>query len=158
MSNGEGTSLALSDDISGKLTLNVGVINIDNAEIEVVLDIRYPVTFAEKDIMDKVEEIFGAIFSIEVKHAIRAIHVPEDSELVTKLKEAYTEATGEPAYCISIGGATYARAFDNAVSFGALFPGEEHVEHGPDEYIRIDTLVKCSQITANAIMKLAGAE
>lgn len=156
--NGEGTALELTDDISGKLTLNVGVINIGKTAAEVVLDIRYPVSFAEQDIMDKVEDIFGSFFDIEVVHAIRAIHVPEDSELVKSLKEAYTEATGEKAYCISIGGATYARAFDNAVSFGALFPGEEHVEHGPDEYIRIDTLLKCSQITANAIMKLAGAE
>ncbi|MEX1306960.1 MAG: dipeptidase PepV [Eubacteriales bacterium] len=156
--NGEGTALELADEVSGKLTLNIGVINISDSDVEVVLDIRYPVSFAEQDVKDKVESIFASTFDIEVKHAIRAIHIPEDSELVKSLKEAYTEATGEDAYCIAIGGATYARAFDNAVSFGALFPGEEHVEHGPDEYIRIDTLMKCSQITANAIMKLAGAE
>ena len=76
--------------------------------------------------------------------------------LVVKLKEAYTEITGEPAYCMAIGGATYARAFENAVTFGPLFPGQPSVEHGPDEYIEIDALMKNAQIIANAIIKLCG--
>ena len=62
--------------------------------------------------------------------------------------------TGEEAYCFSIGGATYARAFDNAVTFGPVFPGQPSVEHGPDEYIEIDALIKNAQIIANAILKL----
>ena len=74
--------------------------------------------------------------------------------MVTALKEAYTEVTGEDAYCISIGGATYARAFENAVTFGSLFPGQPNVEHGPDEYIDIDSLIKNAEIIANAIIKL----
>jgi len=153
--NGEGTPLLLEDEISGKLTLNLGILNLDSENVECMLDIRYPVSFEESDMISKVEDIFGSVFEVSFAHKLPAIHVAEDSELVTKLKEAYTEVTGDEAYCFSMGGATYARAFENAVSFGALFPGEEHVEHGPDEYIRIDTFIKCAQITANAIMKLA---
>ena len=80
--------------------------------------------------------------------------MPEDSPLVCALKEAYTEITEEPAYCLAVGGATYARAFENAVTFGPLFPGKPSVEHGPDEYIEIDTLIKNAQIIANAIIKI----
>jgi succinyl-diaminopimelate desuccinylase len=156
--NGEGTTLLLEDELSGKLTLNIGKLKMDADNIECLVDIRYPVSFIEKDIKSKVERIFGSVFNVVIEHSLPTLHVSEDSELVSKLKEAYTEVTGEKAYCSSIGGATYARAFDNAVSFGALFPGEEHVEHGPDEYIRIETLMKCAQITANAIMKLACEE
>ena len=76
------------------------------------------------------------------------------SELIIKLKEAYTEITGEKAYCISIGGATYARIIQNAVTFGPRFPGKPSVEHGPDEYIEVDELVKNAEIIANAIIKL----
>jgi len=156
--NGEGTSLELQDAVSGKLTLNMGILSVDSENIECVLDIRYPVTFEKKDIMAKVERNFGSVFDISVKHSLPCINMPEDHPLIQTLKEAYSEVTGEEAYCISIGGATYARAFKNAVSFGALFPGEEHVEHGPDEYIRIETFLKCAEITANALIKLAAED
>ena len=156
--NGENTTLALKDGISGKLTINMGVLKIDTDNVECMLDIRYPVTFEKKDIMAKVERIFGSVFDITIAHALPAIYAPEDSPLIVKLKEAYTEITGQDAYCMAMGGATYARAFDNAVSFGPLFPGEDHVEHGPDEYIRIDTLMRCAQITANALIKLTSEE
>ena len=81
-------------------------------------------------------------------------HVPEDSELVQNLKEAYEEVTGEKAECISIGGATYARVFKNSVAFGPVFPGEEGTEHQPDEYISIDSLLKAGDIIAETILKL----
>ena len=56
---------------------------------------------------------------------------------------------------IAIGGATYARAFDNCISFGANMPGHEDMCHKVDEYIEIDSLILSSKIYANAIYELA---
>jgi succinyl-diaminopimelate desuccinylase len=153
--NGQNTSLELKDDISGKLTLNLGKVIIDDNKIEYVIDIRYPIAYEKDDMLKKIDENFASFFDVKLLHDLPTHYVSEDSELITKLKEAYTEVTGDEAYCLSIGGATYARAFENAVSFGATFPDEEHVEHKPDENINIDSLMKCAQITANAIIKLA---
>ncbi len=86
------------------------------------------------------------------------MYVPEDSPLIVTLKQVYKDNTGQEPYCIAIGGATYARAFDNAVTFGPLFPGQPKVEHGPDEYIEIDSLVKNAQIIADAVIRLCGSK
>ncbi len=151
--HGEPVGLDLSDDISGKLTFNLGTLSIKDGVLSAGIDIRYPISVERKLIEEKLQKHFGA-FHIEYKHALGSHFVPEDSPLVTTLKEAYSEITGEEAYCIAIGGATYARAFENAVTFGSLFPGQPNVEHGPDEYIEIDSLIKNAEIIANAIIKL----
>ncbi len=119
------------------------------------LDVRYPVSFSRADVDEKVKKHLG-MFGYKCIHAIRALHVPEDSELIRTLKQVYRDNTGEEPYCIAIGGATYARAFDNAVTFGPLFPGQPKVEHGPDEYIEIASLVKNAEIIADAIVRLCG--
>lgn len=151
--HGELVELDLSDEVSGKLTFNLGTLSLSDGKLEAGLDIRYPITVERKSVEEKLQKHFGA-FDIRYQHTLDSHFVPEDSPLVTALKEAYTEVTGEDAYCISIGGATYARAFENAVTFGSLFPGQPNVEHGPDEYIDIDSLIKNAEIIANAIIKL----
>ena len=42
---------------------------------------------------------------------------------------------------IAIGGGTYARAFENFVSYGATMPGEKDMCHQVDEFIKIDDLM-----------------
>ncbi len=153
--NGEAVELDLKDDLSGKLTLCLGTLSINDGVLKAGIDIRYPVSYTRRHIEEKIEKHFSD-FDISYKHALEPHFVPEESPLIAALKQAYTEVTGESAYCIAVGGATYARAFENAVTFGPLFPGKPSVEHGPDEYIEIDTLMKNAQIIANAIIKICG--
>ena len=153
--HGEHLDLNITDETSGRLTCNLGTLSVTKEEVRVQIDIRYPISLQERFVKETLGKHFGE-FDFEYKHTLPSHYVPEDSELITKLKEAYSEITGEDAYCFAIGGATYARAFDNAVTFGPLFPGKPSVEHGPDEYIEIDTLMKNAQIIANAIIKLCG--
>ena len=54
-----------------------------------------------------------------------------------------------------IGGGTYARQMDNAVAFGALYPGDEDRMHGADEYISVDRLVQTAKIYAETIFEFA---
>ena len=151
--HGENIGLDISDDISGRLTNSLGILTVKNDELTASIDIRYPISFTLDDIDKKIREHFSG-FDIKYVHTLDPHYVPEDSELIVKLKEAYTEVTGLEAFCKAIGGATYARAFKNAVTFGPIFPGNPSVEHGPDEYIEIDTLMKNAEIIANAIIKL----
>jgi succinyl-diaminopimelate desuccinylase len=150
--NGEGLGLDVSDE-SGRLTLSIGCVSIKDGAVNTKLDIRYPVSYTLDFVDEQIKKHFG-MFDYSHYHALPTHYVPEDSELVTKLKQTYAEMTGEEPYCISIGGATYARAFENAVTFGPLFPGQPSVEHGPDEYIDIDSFFKNAEIIADAIIKL----
>lgn len=83
------------------------------------------------------------------------LYVPGDNFLVKELMEVYREATGQQAKLISIGGGTYARAIDNAVAFGPLFPGQPELAHQKDEHINIDDLMTITKIYANAMYRLA---
>lgn len=150
--HGEGLELDVSD-YSGRLTLNLGTISIREGILKSKIDIRYPVSYDLDFIKDKLLTHLNN-FAIAWLHSLLPHHVPEDTPLVTTLKETYTEMTGEQAYCIAIGGATYARAFENAVTFGPLFPGMANVEHGPDEYIDIEVFMKNAEIIADAIVRL----
>ncbi len=153
--HGENMELNLSDEPSGDLTLNLGYIRMREGMMKVGLDVRYPVTYTREDVDVKIKKHL-ALFEYGCIHSINSLYVPEDSELIQTLKQVYKENTGEEPYCIAIGGATYARAFKNAVTFGPLFPGQPKVEHGPDEYMEISSLIKNAEIIADTIVRLCG--
>ncbi len=152
--DGEKLGIACKDNM-GELTLNIGYIKTENNVVKVGLDIRFPNATNYNEIITKLKENLKG-FDVKTKFELSSHYVPEDSPLVVGLKKAYEEVVGEDAYCISIGGATYARAFENSVAFGALFPGEEGREHQGDEYIDADSLVKLADVLANAIVVLCG--
>nr|WP_307756934.1 dipeptidase PepV [uncultured Christensenella sp.] len=150
----DGTNLGIAaQDESGALTLNLGYFKTTEEGVEAGIDIRYPIHSDKETILSKIN---GRFKELTIREEFsRAPHfVPEDSSLVQGLKQAYEEVTGDKAYCMTMGGATFARAFPNSVAFGALFPGQEGTEHQPDEYIEIDSLVKVADIIANAILVL----
>lgn len=150
----DGTALGIAqEDFSGALSLNVGYCKAEGDGVAIGVDIRYPVGGDKDGILKQVREKLAG-FEVEETFSRPSHYVSEDSPLVAGLKQAYEEVTGEKAYCITMGGATYARAFPNSVAFGALFPGQEGTEHQPDEYIEIDSLVKVADIIANAILVL----
>jgi succinyl-diaminopimelate desuccinylase len=55
---------------------------------------------------------------------------------------------------LTSGGATYARAMDNCVAFGAVFPGKPKTEHQTNEYVDVKDLIKSAEIYAYAIYEL----
>lgn len=85
----------------------------------------------------------------------KSLYVPADTEFIKKLQKVYEEKMGEKAELIAIGGGTYAKAMENIVAFGPVFRGQPKVEHQPDEYIEIDSLIKNVQIMGAAIYELA---
>lgn len=153
--NGEKIGLKLSDEVSGNLTLNLGVLELSEKEAYTAINIRYPVTFKKEALLKILEEqISGTGIYLKDISDMAPLYVPEDHFLVQKLKKVYEEKTGEPAKLIAIGGGTYARAIPNAVAFGPLFPGMEELAHQKDEYIDIDHLIQITKIYAAAIYEL----
>jgi len=152
---GKGLDLDLEDDLSGQLTLNLGKLTVDENGGEAILNIRYPVTYKEDEIIKRVKAaVKEAGIKVTNLGGNDPLYVPEDSELVSRLKKVYSSQTGQPAKAIAIGGGTYARAIDNAVAFGAQFPGTPDLAHQKDEYIDIDDLILHTKIYAQAIKEL----
>ena len=69
----------------------------------------------------------------------------------------YERETGSEAFLEVIGGGTYAKTMPNIVAFGPIFPGENCVEHEPDEFIALESLKKMTEIYAAAMVELANA-
>lgn len=153
---GKSLGIALSDDISGDLTLNLGVAKLEGDTLSVTINIRYPVT-------RKLEEFYPALVAKMAEGGFtetslahkQALYMPPESELIRCLSKVYEEQTGEPARLISMGGGTYAKAMPNTVAFGPIFPGDEAVEHKPNEYIELSKLMKNAKIIAAAMYEMA---
>ncbi|NMB25029.1 MAG: dipeptidase PepV [Firmicutes bacterium] len=155
--NGKSLGIDYQDTVSGELTLNVGTLGYTDGEVKVAFDIRYPVTKALTEILDPIEKAGTSYgFALTQGHSNRPLHVPEDSFLVQQLLKVYEKHTGEKARPLSIGGGTYARAFDNAVAFGSTMPGEQRNVHREDEFTTVTELVRNTAIFADAISLLAG--
>ncbi|GAB6151676.1 dipeptidase PepV [Desulfosporosinus burensis] len=155
-SAGEGFGITLSDEPSGKLSLNLGVFELSSDETRYVIDIRYPVTFKRDDVFLPIAKIAeNEQLIIKVLNHQEAHHVPKESALVQSLLKAYADVTGLEPFAFAIGGGTYAKALPQGVAFGPLFPGEPEVIHCPDEYISIDSLLLTTKVYAQAILNLA---
>ena len=82
------------------------------------------------------------------------LYVPKDDKLVQTLRRIFNEETNLNAEPIAIGGATYARAFNNCISFRPNLPGHKDMCHQTDEYIEINNLILACKIYAKAIIEL----
>ena len=155
----DGKNLGINfEDESGRLTLNVGYIGIENNFIKIKMNLRVPV---HTDITK-----IGAAFikntceyinlDFDTSHYMPALYIDPNSELVQSLCKIYNEETNSSCKPIAIGGATFARAFPNCISFGANFPGDKDMCHQTDEFISIDKLLLACKIYAKAILFLQG--
>ncbi|MDQ0196949.1 dipeptidase PepV [Neobacillus ginsengisoli] len=159
-SRGLNLGVAYSDDISGELTLNVGILSYTKETGgRLGMTCRYPVTNKMDATKEKLDDLLVKEgFAIENFSDSKPHHVDEKEFLIQTLKKVYEEQTGEKAELLSIGGGTYARSLKSGVAFGPLFPGRPDIAHQKDEYMNIEDLLKATAIYAQAIYELAQGE
>lgn len=153
--NGNKLNINIPDE-SGELTLNVGQFNFENNNLKIGFNLRVPINTKFELIEDKFSSICKEFDNIYCNFTGKKdpLHVSKDSYLVKTLCEIYNEATNSNTEPIAIGGATYARAFDNIVSFGANLPGQKDMCHQTDEFISIDNLMLACDIYTRTIYEL----
>jgi succinyl-diaminopimelate desuccinylase len=154
---GEKLNVNYSDDITGKLTMNVGILHYDETNGgKIGVNTRYPITANIEKTIEIIRQTSAAYhMNVENISDSKPHHVDQEHELIKTLQKVYTEQTGEEATLISIGGGTYARSLKVGVAFGPLFPGREELAHQKDEYIIIEDMLKATAIYAQAIYELA---
>jgi succinyl-diaminopimelate desuccinylase len=144
------------DEASGKLKFNVGKIELNEDIEKLSIDIRIPVTADKEEIVAKLSAT-AQEYGLEYSEFdfLKSIYVPKDHFLIKTLMGVYQEVTGDlVSEPISSGGATYARAMENFVAFGAVFPNQTKTEHQPDEHIELEEMFKAMLIYAKAIYQL----
>lgn len=154
--NLEKLSLGYDDYEMGKVTCNIGIIDINQTTNKVCLDIRYPARFDEEKFkltyMNLIDSMNIMISSYSHK---KPHYVSPKDELVEKLYNAYVKHTNDLVNKpFTVGGGTYASILNKAVAYGMGFPGEVELAHQKDEYLNVDSLLKGILIYIDAILAL----
>ncbi len=154
--NGESLGINYKDE-SGILTLNVGNISLDNNVLKIGLNLRIPISVPIENIENTFMKCLSNYMEINYKKVDfkQSLYIPKDNYLVKTLCDIYNEEANSYLEPIAIGGATYARAFDNCISFGANLPGQKDMCHQTDEFISIDNLLFACRVYAKAIHELS---
>ena len=146
-----GTNLNINfKDESGFLTLNTSQVYINENKLNIAVNLRIPVNTKIDTIINVFENTFYKK-NIQVLSRLEPLYINKESFLVKNLSSIFNETCSTNFEPIAIGGATYARAFDNVISFGMNFPGDKDLCHAKDEYIDIDKLILSTNIYAKAI-------
>ncbi len=152
---GKNLNINFKDKISGCLTLNFGLIDINSKEGRAAFDVRYPVLKKKEDIWCKLKKVAVSnnLELEEIQHK-PPLNIGPNTQLIKTLQRVYFEATNQEPKLISIGGGTYCRYLENFVAFGPVFPGQKECAHQENEYILIEDLIKITKIYAQAIYEL----
>ena len=156
---GHQLNLQFEDEMSGKTTLNPGIVSYDVAKGgSLVISMRYAVTYPfEKKITAAQRFTVTKGFSLDIRDDSKPHYVSENDPFIQTLTEIYRRQTGDyETPLLSTGGGTYARVMKKGVAFGMLFPGEPDVAHRADEFVVVENLVRAAAIYAEAIVELAG--
>lgn len=144
-------------DETGILTSNIAVLEYSDGKLILKINLRVPCSYKLDDILNKYKT-FNKIypnFSTLLLNKQEPLYIEKNNYLVKTLVDVFNKKTNQNAEAISIGGGTYARAFKNFISFGAVMPGDKDMCHQVDEFVDIDKLILSSKIYADAIYTLA---
>ncbi len=154
--NGRSFGIKMKDSVSGALTVNLGVVHIEDGVAKAKFDIRYPVTVNGNYIFRQFKSVAEhSGIKAEVIHHEKPLYVEKDSELIELLSGAYESVTGEKCELYSTGGGTYARKLGGrGVAFGPNFKGDDIHMHNADESVDKENFLKHMQICLQAMYRL----
>lgn len=157
---GKAFNIDYSDDITGPLTVNAGILKYtEESRGFIQLNIRYPVTTHYLRTIEKLTSISETSgFEVTEIRGKKPHYVDKNHQIIKTLQKVYYDATGEEPTLLSTGGNTYSGLLDCCVAFGSVFPGKEGTAHQKDEFIEIEDLLKATSIYAKAIYELANLE
>jgi succinyl-diaminopimelate desuccinylase len=154
--DGKGAGIEGQDDLTGPLTLNVGVVNVVDGLLEVVINVRYPATWDDSVLQRSWDNLSNRGWTLVEFDHTAPLHVPIDQEPVKTLLSVYRDHTGDMSAPKTMGGRTYATSVQPVgVAFGAAMAGDPEVAHRPDENISVERYLQCIRIYGDALYRLA---
>ncbi len=157
--DGSNINCGFEDEESGKLSLNVGTVSVEDNELKLEVDIRYPISVDTKEIIDNIStEVKEYDGDVQIKSHKAPVFMDKESPVIQSLISAYQEITQDNTPPVVIGGGTYARAMNSIVAFGPVFPNMPCTEHMANEYITITELNKAMEIYTLALSNLLKME
>ncbi|MCD8224698.1 MAG: Sapep family Mn(2+)-dependent dipeptidase [Clostridiales bacterium] len=155
--DGAALGVAMSDEVSGPLTLAFSMLTVTAEHVDAQFDSRVPICGNEENVLFVIRERLAAAgFTLHNDSMVPPHYVDGNTAFVRTLLDAYELYTGRKGECLSMGGGTYVHDLKNGVAFGASMPETDNRMHGADEFAVIDELVTSAKIFAQAIVGLCG--
>lgn len=161
---GVGCQIDYDGAYMGFLTNNIGIVNIENNQVEVVCDIRYPNDTNADAILKGFNSALlekQLALTVNIDKNVEPLFLDPNSEFIQTLLSVYREYSNDtfsPAK--TIGGGTYAREFENCVAFGPEFPIQRKANfevggpHQANEGFHIDDFMTSVAIYAASLAAL----
>ncbi len=156
--DGSAVGIGGSDEITGPLTSNLGVVNYKNGLVSATFNVRYPATWNGDETTGRfVGSTAETGWEVAKLSHTPPLYVPQDQEPVKTLLRVYREQTGDHTTPpLTIGGRTYATSVAPiGVAYGASMPGDEDCAHQADERFLVARLLQCAKIYGHALYELA---
>ena len=142
------------EDESGTLTLNTAQFTLENNTLSLGFNLRIPITIDYNIIEKEFKKYCNNHLEVSVARIQEPLYLEKDNKLVKQLCDVFNDYNNSNLEPMAIGGGTYARAFDNCISFGPQMPDAKDMCHQTDEFISIDNLMFCTKVYSEAILKL----
>ena len=152
---GAALGIDMSDEITGSITVNFGVLRFSEYELSGNFDSRTPACADDVDLQAMTKAALERErLDVTYDEIIKSHHTPEESVFVQALLRIYEEYTGKPGECISMGGLTYAHDIPGGVAFGCAMPDDDNKAHGANEFISKEQLMKSAEMFTMAIIDM----
>lgn len=163
---GVGAGVAFEDEISGKLTINGGIIKALENGLELSVDIRYPITANEENIKQGLESKITPYGVKIIDYKVgKPYYLEKDDPKAKLLTDTYNTLRNENSEPYVMGGGTYSRALPDSITFGFGFQEDTKYKpdflpeghggaHSPDEAVYIPSLLEAIKIYVLSLVRL----
>lgn len=130
--DGAPMGIALSDEASGPLTFNAGMIEYDRRSLAIGCDLRLPVSFGEEDVYGRIAKVTDRYdMGIHKLGYLAPVYPQPESPLIRELLGAYREITGDRERGPVVAGCpTSAGMMEHFAACGGRFPDDADLKHG----------------------------
>lgn len=153
---GEALGIAMEDEVAGKTTVTLSILNIGETGFSAEFDSRDSLSATPENTKEAVEKTFAAL-GWSCTGEFNPAHVVDgNSPFVKILLDTYEEFSGRKGYCEAIGGGTYVHHIPGGVAYGA---GEHDFPsnlHSANERAKISQLLLTAEIYAAVIARICG--
>lgn len=152
--NGTGGNIAYDIAPMGKLTLNLGILKIQDNKISADIDCRYPYGVTSDVLTNRLRSALIPL-KVDLKYDDKPTLSDSNSSFIKTLLNSYQNISGdfisEP---IISGGVTYSKVIGNCVAFGPSVKGTMNLAHQADEKLAVNSIDTLFKIYTDAMIQL----
>jgi succinyl-diaminopimelate desuccinylase len=136
-------------------TCSITLVNTEDKFLNININFRHTYPTTCNELIEKVENVIhkhgGQLVS---KLCEEPIFISKDMSFLKIFNESYERQTGDRGgFALAYGG-SYAKAMDNIVSWGPIFPNGEDLCHEENEFIDVDKMTLMTKIYADSIFHI----